>query len=190
LKNIFRFFSSPYAGFIKLASCGWLIFILPVSLLYAQNKTAGEYQVKAVFLFNFTQFVEWPQGIFHSMQEPFVIGVTGENPFGSYLNATVSGEKCGTHPIIIKYFRRIEDIGNCHMLYIHSDDLEEVKKILASIPQKNILTVNDLAGFTKEGGMIQFYIEDNKIRLRINAQRSKAAGLNISSKLLSIAKTD
>lgn len=161
-----------------------------MSLLHGQNKTAGEYQVKAVFLYNFTQFVEWPESIFHSPEEPFVIGIAGENPFGSFLYETVAGEKCGTHPILIKYFNKTEDIGNCHMLYIHSEDLQEIKKILASVPPKNILTVNDIVGFAREGGMIQFYLEDNKLRLRINVERSKAAGLKISSKLLSVAKTD
>jgi hypothetical protein len=190
LKNTSAFFCKPYFGLLKLTCCGLLLFILPVSYLHAQNKAASEYQVKAVFLFNFTQFIEWPAETFNSPDEPFVIGIIGENPFGTYINETVSGEKYGTHPIVIKNYKKREDIGNCQMLYITSDEQEEVKNILASISQKNILTVNDLPGFTKNGGMVQFYIENNKIRLRINVERSKAAGLNISSKLLSVAETN
>ena len=190
MKNKFSIYHNSFLSLLKLSCCGWLLFILPVSFVHAQNKTASDYQVKAVFLFNFTQFIDWSPGIFYSPQEAFVIGVIGENPFGDFLNGTVSGEKCGTHPIVVKYYRKAEEVRNCHMHYINSEDPEEVKNILASISPKNILTVSDIDDFTKRGGMVQFYIENNKIRLRINAERSKAAGLTISSKLLSVAKTN
>jgi hypothetical protein len=188
LKNKIGILHNSFFRLSRLICCRLLPFILSVSFIHAQNKTASDYQVKAVFLFNFTQFIDWPAGVFHSSGEAFVIGIIGENPFDDFLHGTVSGEKYGTHPIVVKYFRKAEDVRNCHMLYISSDDPDEVKNILASISSKNILTVNDTPDFTKRGGMVQFYIENNKIRLRINAERSKAAGLNISSKLLSVAK--
>ena len=167
-----------------------LLLILPPTLLHGQNKTASEYQVKAVFLYNFTQFVDWPHETFNSPEEPFVIGIIGDDPFGSNLSEAIAGEKFGNHPIVIKHFRKTEEIENCQMLYINSDDQEEVENILTSISKKNILTISDAPAFNKWGGIIQFYIENNKIRLRINVERSKAAGLSISSKLLNVAKTN
>jgi hypothetical protein len=164
-----------------------LLFCLAVSFASAQDKTAGEYQVKAVFLYNFTQFIDWPVSSFSSPSDPFVIGIIGEDPFGPYLEETIEGEKIGTHPIIIKHFAHTREI-NCHMLYINSTDEDWLEKIISSVSQKKILTVGDAPGFTRLGGIIRFYTRDDKIKLQINLEQSKAAQLNISSKLLSVAK--
>ena len=166
-----------------------LLFFSTVTCL-AQLKSPSEYQVKAVFLYNFTQFIDWPASAFETPDEPFVIGVIGEDPFGQYLDEAVSGEKIGSHPIQVKRFTSIKNVANCHILYINSSNQEWVGDILSIVAQKNILTVSDAPLFNKWGGIIRFYTEDNKIRLQINIAGSKAAQLNISSKLLSVAKTN
>jgi hypothetical protein len=158
--------------------------------LHAQQKSAAEYQVKAVFLYNFTQFVDWPPGSFTSPDDPFIIGIVGDDPFGNYLDEAIANEKIGTHPIQVRRFNGLKGIGACHMLYINSDDPDWVERVLNSIEGKNILTVSDAPAFNKMGGMIRFFKEDNKIRLQINISRSKEAQLSISSKLLSVAKTN
>ena len=84
----------------------------------AQNFPTRENQVKAVFLFNFTQFVEWPANAFSSSDAPFVIGIVGNDPFGNYLEETVKGEKMKDHPLIIQRYRDLRDIQNCHLLFI------------------------------------------------------------------------
>jgi hypothetical protein len=175
--------------FLKISSCAMLFLLLAVQLLHGQGKSAAEYQVKAVFLYNFTQFIDWPPSTFNSADEPFVIGIIGEDPFGSYLDEVVAGENIGTHPIMVKRYKTIKDIGNCKMLFINTNDGEWAEKILESVSRKNILTVSDKADFIKWGGIVRFYTDENKIRLQINVEKAKAAQLNISSKLLSVAKT-
>src|SRR5438128_12279187 len=76
----------------------------------AQTAPAPEYQVKAVFLFNFAQFVEWPRNAFPETRAPLVIGVLGEDPFGSYLDETVRGEKVNDRPLVVQRYHRVEDI--------------------------------------------------------------------------------
>jgi hypothetical protein len=154
---------------------------------FAQNK-AAEFQVKAVFLYNFTQFVDWPESAFDKPEAPFVIGIVGDDPFGNYLDRTVEGEHIGTHPIKVKRCNDLRSTMNCQMLYINSTDKEWVRTILNNVSEKNILTVGDDPYFNNLGGMIRFYTEDNKIKLQINLSRSKEAQLTISSKLLSVAK--
>jgi len=154
-----------------------------------QSKTAAEYQIKAVFLYNFTQFIDWPATAYNSADDPFVIGIIGNNPFDHYLEEVVAEEKIGNHPIEVRYYRSIREIGNCHILYINSDDQGYVEKVLSSVAEKNILTVSDAPNFNRWGGIVRFFTEENKIRLQINVEQSKAARLNISSKLLSVAKT-
>ena len=167
-----------------------LILILTAFTSHAQKRAAAEYKVKAAFLYNFTKFIDWPETAFKNSDDPFIIGIIGDDPFGAYLDETVEGEKIGTHPIKVKRFREIRNVSGCHMLYINSNDQEWVGNVLSYAAGKNILTVGDAASFNKWGGIIRFYNEENKIRLEINLNRYKEAQLNISSKLLSVAKTN
>lgn len=152
--------------------------------LPAQTATSPEYQVKAVFLFNFAQFVEWPAKAFPQAQSPLVIGILGDDPFGAYLDATVRGEKVNNRPLIVQRYRRVEEIKTCHVLFISESEANRLGQIFSRLQGRNILTVGDTAGFALDGGIIQFATEKNKIRLKINLEAAKAAGLTISSKLL------
>jgi hypothetical protein len=166
----------------------WLVMsglLLSVGLdLRAQTPPAPEYQVKAVFLFNFAQFVDWPPNAFPEAQTPLVIGVLGEDPFGVYLDETVHGEKVNNRPLVVQRYHRVEEIKTCHVLFISRSETERLEPIVASLKGRNVLTVGDAVGFAQHGGMIRFVTEKNKIRLRINLEAAKAASLTISSKLL------
>jgi hypothetical protein len=147
-----------------------------------------EYNIKAQYLYNFTQFVDWPPAAFPSPGSPFVIGIIGEDPFRSAIDHVVAGEKAKGHPIIVQRYASVNDIKNCNILFINRSDSAEVNEILSSLPAKNILTVSDLPNFATMGGIIRFYKEKSKVRLEINLPASKIADLNISSKLLQVAK--
>jgi len=144
----------------------------------------SEYQVKAVFLFNFSQFVEWPSNAFASPDAPFVIGVVGEDPFGTQLDAAVRGESVAGHPLKVKRYRRAEDVEPCQILFISATELARFDGILSSLDGRSILTVSDIERAAERGAMIQFANQDNHLRLRINVAAAKAAGLTLSSKLL------
>ena len=156
--------------------------------LTAQRLTSRENQVKAVFLFNFTQFVEWPARSFSSPDSPFIIGVIGNDPFGSYLDETVAGEKVMNHPLVIQRYKDLNELQNCHLLFIGQDDPQKIKAILDVVNRRHTLTVSDYKNFAYSGGMIRFFTQDNKTRLQINLSIAKAAELNISSKLLRVAE--
>ncbi|HEV2827917.1 MAG TPA: YfiR family protein [Pyrinomonadaceae bacterium] len=149
-----------------------------------QSVPAAEYQVKAVFLFNFARFVDWPASAFPQSQTPLVIGVLGQDPFGSYLDDTVRGEKVNNRPLTVRRYRRLEEIQTCHVLFISRSEAERMDQILASLKYRKILTVADAEGLAGPRVMIQFVTQQNKIRLRINAEAARAANLTISSKLL------
>jgi hypothetical protein len=143
-----------------------------------------EYQIKAVFLFNFAQFVEWPPGAFRDPRAPFVIGVLGEDPFGTYLDEAVRGEKIGERPLVVRRYRRGEDIADCNILFISRSEAGRIDPIIASLRGHSVLTVGEDDGFIRQGGILRFVTENHKIRLRINVEAARAAGLTISSKLL------
>src|SRR5207247_2374380 len=109
----------------------------------AQTAPAPEYQLKAVFLFNFTQFVEWPTNAFPETRTPLVIGVLGEDPFGAYLDETVRGEKVNDRPLVVQRYHRVEEIKACHVLFISRSEREKLELIFANLKGRNILTVGD-----------------------------------------------
>jgi len=166
----------------------WVLLSLIGQQTLAQIPTAQEYQVKAVFLFNFTQFVDWPSDAFSNAQTPIVIGVLGDDPFGGYLNETVRGEKVNNRLLAVQRYRRVEDIQACHVLFISQSEIGHLGQIIARLKDRSILTVSDADSFAQSGGMIRLATENNHVRLRINAQAAKAAGLTISSKLLRAAE--
>ena len=151
---------------------------------HAQAPTPAEYQLKAVFLFNFAQFVEWPPEASQGSHAPLIIGVLGEDPFGVYLDETVRGEKVNDRPLVVQRYRRIDEMKACHILFISRSEANQLEPIITSLKGRHILTVGDAVGFAQRGGIIRFVTEKNKIRLRINLEAAKAAHLTISSKLL------
>lgn len=145
---------------------------------------SDEYQIKAVFLFNHAQFVEWPAAAFASKEAPIVIGILGNDPFGAYLDDLVSGEKIGERPLLVRRYKRVEDISDCHILFISRSEAGVLDKIIAHLKGRSVLTISDLDTFTRQGGMVRFATENGKIRLRINVEAAKACGLTISSKII------
>jgi hypothetical protein len=156
--------------------------------LPVQSASATEYQVKAVFLFNFAQFVEWPTNTFPETRTPLVIGVLGQDPFGGYLDEIVRGERVNNRPLTVQRYSRVEDIKICHVLFISRSEEDRLEQILASLKYRKILTVSDDEGAARRGVMIRFVTEQRKIRLRVNLEAAKAANLTISSKLLRLAE--
>jgi hypothetical protein len=148
----------------------------------------AEYQVKAVFLFNFSHFVDWPPQAFASSTAPFVIGILGEDPFGARMEEVVRGEHINAHPLVVHRFRSVGEIGDCQILFIDRSEGARLEQILAALNHRSTLTVSELDRSSKRGVMIQFVTENDRIRLRINAEAARAAELSISSKLLRLAE--
>ncbi len=150
----------------------------------AQPAVAREYQVKAVFLFNFAQFVEWPAAAFAEENSPLVIGVLGNDPFGPLLDEVVGGESVGKRPLNVRRYRRLEEIGICHILYIARSETARLGQIVAGLRERPVLTVSDIEGAARSGVMIRFFAENKRIRLRINLEAARTVNLELSSKLL------
>lgn len=147
-------------------------------------KEYQEYQVKAVFLFHFAQFVDWPPSAFPEPQTPLVIGVLGKDPFGAYLDEIVLGETVNNHPLAVHRYARVEEITTCHILFISRSEEDRLEQVLVGLKGRDILTVGDADRFSARGGMIRFVTEQGRIRLRINLKAAEAANLKLSSKLL------
>ena len=173
---------------VKGMSIVLLLMLLKTSHVFGQTATASEYQIKAVFIYNFTHFVNWPERAFDSQYDSFVIGIIGNDPIARYVETAIANERVGSHVLRFERYNSIKEIDKCHILYVASKDPDEIKEILKSVEGKNILTVGDTPNFVRWGGMIRFYTEEGRIRLQINNTIAKEEELKISSKLLRVAQ--
>lgn len=176
---------------IILANAGlvsWVYAFSQVMETTPQKRAAtDETEVKAVFLFNFAQFVEWPHSKLPT-DSAIVIGVLGKDPFGKYLDEIVANEIVNGHHLKVERYTSVQRVGNCHILFINPGRFIRVGDALKKLRGKNILTVSDEIGFSNQGGMIHFVTDNNKIKLRVNLSSVKESEISISSKLLSLAE--
>jgi hypothetical protein len=172
---------------IRAATLAALLALLPLTRLSSQVAHPTANQVKAIFLFNFAQFVEWPDTAFAAPGSPLVIEIFGEDPFGAYLDETVSGETVRGRSLVVRRTQRIEDIRTCHILFLSPSEESRFDAILAALKDRPVLTVSDAPGFARRGGMVAFAFEQNRVRVKINPAAARTAGLTISSKLLHAA---
>jgi YfiR/HmsC-like len=145
-----------------------------------------EFEIKAVFLYHFTQFVEWPEAAFSGPHAPFVIGLVGADPFGPSLRKIIGGEAVGTHPLQLQEVSDVSAELRCQILYFSekSEDTLDLQR-LRTAP---VLTVGESDTFCKRGGMIQFFIDRRRVRLKVNLEEARAHSLEISAKLLRVAE--
>ncbi len=146
-----------------------------------------EYQVKAVFLLNFTKFVEWPATAFPAPRSPVEICILGDDPFGGVLDQVLAGETVNGRRVIAQRIKQVPAPKTCDVLYAGRPDKEILRYLAGAGP--GVLTVGEGAAFLRGGGMIAFVLENRRVRFAINQAAAEGAGLKLSSKLLNVAKS-
>ena len=108
-----------------------------------QRMVTQEYDLKAAFLFNFAQFVEWPAEAFGEGRAPIVIGILGSDPFGRSLDDIVAGETIRSRPLVVRRYQSIEQADTCHILFISSSEAGQLEHVLKTLGRRSVLTVGD-----------------------------------------------
>ena len=170
----------------------WLYILLLAMLTWSgptrAQTVSHEYPLKAVFLLNFAQFTDWPTNALAGANDPFVIGILGNDPFGALLDETVRADNKDGHKFVIRRFQRTEEVGNCQMLFICQSEARRLDDILKALKGHPILTVSEIDDSAYRGVTVRFVTENNKIHLRVNTDSLKEANLTMSSKLLRLAE--
>jgi hypothetical protein len=148
------------------------------------DSVSEEYQLKAVFLFNFLQFVDWPANSFADPHSPFYVCVLGTDPFGHELDEVMDDEHLAGRPIVIERHDNVADANHCHIVFIAQDSVPSRQRSLAALQKKSVLTVSDTENFANDGGVIELDLQNNRIKLLVNLQAATDAQLRVSSKLL------
>lgn len=149
---------------------------------------SSEYLIKAGYIYNFAKLVEWPASAFAQPDSPIVIGIVGTDPFGPIIDKVLEGKKVNGHPFLIKRLKPTADVKECHILFIGSSLGPHVADTIRLTRGTPILTISEIPGFADHGGIIHLTLEQNKVRFEVNVDAAKEADLNISSRLLVLAK--
>ncbi len=173
----------------------------PVSRpLEAAPQVSEEYQIKAAFLYNFIKFVEWPKERFSGDKDPIVIGVVGKDPFGEALDEIAHNKSVKDRKLVVRRFAsaasedadpvhpELDAIRQCHVLFVCPSEKKVALRLLTAVQNVALLTVGDSPNFLEDGGIINFLIEDKKVRFEIGLVKARTAKLDISSQLLRLAK--
>lgn len=152
----------------------------------AQLSAPSQYDVQAVYLFNFAKFVRWPAG---AEREPLTICTVGQKEYADTLTKIVGGEHVDARPLAVRAIQRPEDATGCDILFIGATAKERLDTLLAATAGKPVLTVSDIPGFLDRGGMIQFLIIDKRVRFSVNLRPVARNGISLSSELLKVAIT-
>ena len=168
----------------------WHLVLLSVALTQITTRalwpqSSAEYEVKAAFLYKFASFVEWPEAL---EREPLGICVVGRDPFGIALERVVEGKTIGGREFAILRLRTWRAGAHCQIVFIAASEMGRLHLVLGQLQQDGILTVGDVPGFCESGGAINLNVVDSRVKLEINVDTTARSGLQVSSKLLSLAR--
>jgi hypothetical protein len=169
---------------------GWLLCLsafLSAGLIQCHAQAISEYQVKAAYLYNFAKFIEWPPADFASAASPFEFCVFNDQTFVEQLTQTVKDKTVAGRMVRVVPVKSAVEARSCHILFISSSQNAQAK-IIEALRDTNVLTVGETKGFVEEGGMINFVLQDSRVQFQVNHKAANQAGLQISSRLLSVAK--
>lgn len=173
-----------------VSQVGFAILAAAIPLAFAGNgaQRASEYAVKAAFVYDFSKFVTWPDRAFKSPDSPVSICVLGDNPFGGALDRIVAGKTVSGRTFRVLYPASAVEARTCQIVFISRSEQQQLKAILSELAASSALTIGDAAGYAAQGVMINLFLKDDRVRFEINDEAAQKAGIDISSKLLSLAR--
>lgn len=139
-----------------------------------------ENQLKAAYLIHLSEFTTWPDE--KMLPADFNICIAT----GSRLTASldeIKGRIVKNKTLHIIYDVPADKLSSCHVLYIEGSLNQKTyqQSLLKTDP---ILTVGDDDGFTRQGGVVEFYLEGDNVKMRGNLNKMSQLKLQISSKIL------
>jgi hypothetical protein len=176
-----------FAAHLLILACGAVFCLTAIRGAGADAPTLSETQVKALFIFNFTKYVEWPESAFASPAAPLTIGLLGGGDLAEPLRALVAGKTCNGRPIMIEDNLTAGKATNCHILFLSAAQQKDLPALLSALRGQPVLAVGENEKFTRLGGIVNFGRRDSKVRLEINTASAGEARLKISAKLLGVA---
>jgi hypothetical protein len=151
----------------------------------AEPPPLAEHQIKALYLFNFTKYVEWP--VPATAAAPFTIGISGAPEVKNDLLEITRGKRVQGREIVVRSITLTQDVKVCQLVFIGMADKPRIRELLQRVQDTAVLTVGEADNFLALGGMVNFVRQENKLRLEIGLDAVQRARLVMSAKLLAVA---
>lgn len=161
---------------------------VPTSAQSTSAAAPSEYLIKAGFTYNFAKLMQWPDRAFTQPDSPIVIGILGTDPFGNTLRDVLAGKNANGRSFVIKRLKFGAEFKDCNILFVSASETAHLDEIFRAARGLPILTIGETPSFARRGGIINFVIEEDKIRFEVNVEAAKQADIAISSRLLTLAK--
>ena len=168
---------------IALALALFLSLITPITTLAEQS--SPEYAIKAAYIFNILRFVESANSSWLDDVDEIKICLLGTNKLDQYIKP-IETKKINGKPLQISQLTSLHQTLGCQLIFTSNTETYPPDEITKLLGDKKIIVVGDDMGFTQNGGMFSFYIEDNKVRLGLNIKALERSGLKVSSLLLEV----
>jgi hypothetical protein len=149
---------------------------------------ADQGELRASYVQNLSKFIDWPESAFAADTQHFHVCIQGEEILNT-MASKLQGQTIGSRSIIVSPLSRHPKGTGCQALYINASELWRLNNILAEIGNRPVLTISDGSPFAKSGGMIELIPENSRLVFEINQTAIERAGLKISSKVLTLAKS-
>jgi hypothetical protein len=166
---------------LTVATLAAVLFRVPAS-----GQDVTEPALKAAFILNFAKFTQWPADA-GSATSPLALCVLGDDAVGAELERSVKGRVIDGRSLTV-FFASTLAPRACHLLYLSGMPASQASQVIATLRDMPVLTVSDLDGFTDVGGIAQFYFEQGRLRFTIHVPSAKRVRLELSSRLLALAK--
>jgi YfiR/HmsC-like len=177
----------PRRRWIALAPL-FLINLASISRAYTQVVPAiSPSDIEAAYLYNFGKFIDWPPADTDALTNQFSICIVGKDEFGPALDAIVQSDTVKGRTIVVKRLQSIPFTDSCQILFLASSEKAHLTRDLDALKEKPILTVSSMPGFLDRGGMIQFIVQDNRVRFAVSLAAATHVHLTFSSQLLKVA---
>lgn len=169
----------------------YVSFLCTIALFYCpyswpdNNKSISADTLKAVVLYQFANFIQWPKSAFESNQSPIRYCIANEGPLQSLLPKVIKGEKIKGRPLVYHRVNINTPLNNCHLLYIYQSN--NIKIFIKRVKTLPILTISEELSFLDNGGMIVLAKQHNRIQPFVNVLQLQKNNLQASSKLLSLS---
>jgi hypothetical protein len=148
----------------------------------------GEAQVKAMFVYNFLKFVEWPVDTSVGAKDPFVVLIIGEGATADATEQFLESKSIGDRPLVIRRIRWDQPLAGARAAVVVERDAKKLHRVLDAAASAGVLTIGEGESFTTRGGVIGLLVEDRKVRFDVDTTAAQIAGLRVSSKLLALTR--
>jgi hypothetical protein len=160
-----------------------VLFVLTVGTTM-QTQEIEEHRLKAAFMFNFAKFISWPHA---ESDSKLTVCIVNSKDVAQALEAVAKGKTVDAREVVIQQLSFPAPLESCRLLFIGSGG-KKIDEVLLAAKELPVVTVGEDEKFLRRGGMINFVLDEGRLRFEINTDAVSHSGVTISSKLLNLAK--